>query len=195
MNIPVEANSEASFVLASVMEFLHVWRSGRESSLSLHCKEGKTVLNFQACLGRPDQSHFQHGRGHGKRKSANRRQKDNARVCPVCSSSFCWTPISSPLPSFSSYPSQACHQPGIFYQFSQPSSPNITTSWRDQACYQPGTSFQSFYSSPPNIPGCYQPGTLPRDHHTVWEAEKSVGAVRVGQHHSGTERDSPSLTG
>ena len=80
MNIPVEVNSEASFVLASVMEFLHVWRSGRESSLSLHCKEGKTVLNFQACLGRPDQSHFQHGRGHGKRKSASRRQKDNARA-------------------------------------------------------------------------------------------------------------------
>ena len=113
MNIPVEANSEASFVLASVMEFLHVWRSGRESSLSLHCKEGKTVLNFQACLGRPDQSHFQHGRGHGKRKSANRRQKDNARAAafraaqsaqsaPVVSAglpSAHFSPLSPPTPA------------------------------------------------------------------------------------------------
>ena len=81
MNYPIKANSEAAFVLASVMEFLHVWRSGDEASLSLQCKEGKTVLNFQVSLGSPDRPHFQHGRSRRVvKKSARRVEKDRARA-------------------------------------------------------------------------------------------------------------------
>ena len=69
MNSPIKANTEAAFVMASVMEFLHVWRSGNEAFLSLECKEGKSTLSFKASLGRPKQSHFhfQHGRGQDKK--------------------------------------------------------------------------------------------------------------------------------
>ena len=79
MNISKQENTEEAFVFASLKEFIRVWRSGRQASLTLECKEGKTSLNFQVSLGRPDQSHFQDGRGQ-RRKSARRRQKNNARA-------------------------------------------------------------------------------------------------------------------
>ena len=54
---------------------------------------------------------------------------------------------------------------------------------------QPGNYFKPFYLPPPYIPGCYQPGPLPRNHHKIRKEEESVGAVRVEQHSGGTERD------
>ena len=73
-------NSEAAFVLASVMEFIHVWRSGNESSLVLDCKDGNGTLNFKCSLGRPEQAHVPDGRHRKKKKSASRVLKDNARA-------------------------------------------------------------------------------------------------------------------
>ena len=83
MNSFIGQNTEAAFVLSSVMEFLHVWRSGEESALSLQCKEGKAVLNLQVSLGSPDKSHFRHDdprHGQPRKKSERRRKKDNARA-------------------------------------------------------------------------------------------------------------------
>ena len=69
-------------MLASVMEFLNVWKSGKEASLSLECRDGKSTMSFKVSLDGPDQPHFQHGRRRERRKkkSANRTQKDNARA-------------------------------------------------------------------------------------------------------------------
>ena len=72
-------NSEAAFVFSSVMEFIHVWRIGHESSLTLECKDGKANINFQCNLGRPDHAHIQDGRPK-KKKSATRILKNNARA-------------------------------------------------------------------------------------------------------------------
>ena len=83
MSSLIRQNTEAAFVLSSVMEFLHVWRSGEESSLSLQCKEGKALLNLQVSLGSPDKSHFRHDKprhGQPRKKSERRKQKENARA-------------------------------------------------------------------------------------------------------------------
>merc|ERR550532_2039951 len=80
-------NTEAAFMLASVMEFIRVWRTGNESSLTLDCNDGGASISFKCNLGRPDQPHFQHFQ-HGrhqrhvkkKKKSANRILKDNTRA-------------------------------------------------------------------------------------------------------------------
>ena len=66
-----------------MVKFLNIWRSGEESSLTLQCKEGKMVLNFQVSLSSPDQSRYCHGCPHHEqpqKKSERRKQKDNARA-------------------------------------------------------------------------------------------------------------------
>ena len=45
--LEVKPNIHSQLFLSTRMEFLNVWRSGEESSLSLQCKEGKKVLNLQ----------------------------------------------------------------------------------------------------------------------------------------------------
>ena len=45
--LEVKPNIHSQLFLSTMMEFLNVWRSGEESSLSLQCKEGKKVLNLQ----------------------------------------------------------------------------------------------------------------------------------------------------
>ena len=74
-------NTEAGFVLASVTEFLHLWRSGKKSSLLLECKEGKTFVSFKCGLGKPDQHHIQDVRRRRKKKKSSKRiLRDKARA-------------------------------------------------------------------------------------------------------------------
>ena len=53
----IDGNSEAGFMFASLMEFIHLWRSEKESTMSLKCKGGKVTIKFKCSLGHPDQPH------------------------------------------------------------------------------------------------------------------------------------------
>ena len=78
----VEGNTEAGFLFATLTEFIHLWKSGKEGTLSLKCKDGKTSVKFQGSLGHPDTPHIQDGRRGKKRrvKSEIRKARDNARA-------------------------------------------------------------------------------------------------------------------
>ena len=120
-------NSEAAFMLSSVMEFIHVWRIGNESSLALECKDGRASINFHCNLGRPDQAHIQDGRqGHKKKKkkSANRVLKNNARAARYQALSRSSPPVS----------------PEQYFIFAPPAPPGTVTSPVSQtssSSYQP----------------------------------------------------------
>ena len=76
-----EGNTEAGFLFATLTEFIHLWKSGKEGTLSLKCKNGKTSVKFQGSLGHPDTPHIQDGRGKKHRaKSVIRKARDNARA-------------------------------------------------------------------------------------------------------------------
>ena len=72
-------NTEAGFVTASVLEFFHLWRSKKNASLTIECKDGAARVNFNCYLGHPDQQHTSKPRPK-KRKSANRISRGNARA-------------------------------------------------------------------------------------------------------------------
>ena len=96
-------NSEAAFILSSVMEFIRVWRTGNESSLTLDSKDGGANISFKCNLGRPDQPHFQqfqHGRCHvrKKKKSVSRILKNNARAARHQAASRPPPPVPPELP-------------------------------------------------------------------------------------------------
>ena len=50
-------NTEESFVLASVFEFMKTWASGQKSSLVLECDNGQAWLQLGFRLGHPSASH------------------------------------------------------------------------------------------------------------------------------------------
>ena len=80
----IEGNSEAGFMFASLLEFIHLWKSEKESTMSLKCKDGKATINFKCSLGHPDQPHIHIKDGGSKRKvrvkSDIRKTRDNART-------------------------------------------------------------------------------------------------------------------
>ena len=79
MNATIEGNTEAGFLFATLREYIHLWKSGKEGTLSLKCKNGKTSVKFQGSLGHPDTPHIQDGR-RGKKhraKSVIRKTRDN----------------------------------------------------------------------------------------------------------------------
>ena len=80
----IEGNSEAGFMFASLLEFIHLWKSEKESTMSLKCKDGKATINFKCSLGHPDQPHVHIKDGGSKRKnrvkSDIRKTRDNARA-------------------------------------------------------------------------------------------------------------------
>ena len=81
MSGQIRRNSEEAFALASVLEFFHLWRSKKEASLTIECREGEASINFKCSLGHPDQRHISNTRAKKKkRKSANRASRDNARA-------------------------------------------------------------------------------------------------------------------
>ena len=71
--------------MASVIEFIHVWRTGNEAFLSLDCKDGKSKLSFEVNLGRPDEHDVRENKKHkknkkNKKKSATKVLKNNAQL-------------------------------------------------------------------------------------------------------------------
>ena len=68
--------------MASVIEFIHVWRTGNEAFLSLDCKDGKSKLSFEVNLGRPDEHDVRENKKHkkNKKKSATKALKNNAQL-------------------------------------------------------------------------------------------------------------------
>ena len=76
-----DENSEASFVLNGVFEFIKVWQSGNKSRLTLHSKNGKAWINFNCCLGGPlDQHKKIVPKSKPKSKSKKKRERDNLRA-------------------------------------------------------------------------------------------------------------------
>ena len=74
-----DKNSEASFVLNGVFEFIKVWQSGRKSTLNLHSKNGKAWINFNCCLGGPLDQHEKFV-PKPKSKSKKKQERDNLRA-------------------------------------------------------------------------------------------------------------------
>ena len=54
----LNGNSEAGFIFASMTEFIHLWRSGKEASIKIDCKDKQAFLNISCSLGHPDQPHI-----------------------------------------------------------------------------------------------------------------------------------------
>ena len=76
-----DENSEASFVLNGVLEFIKVWQSGNKSRLTLHSKNGKAWINFNCCLGGPlDQHKKIVPKSKPKSKSKKKQERDNLRA-------------------------------------------------------------------------------------------------------------------
>ena len=78
----LEGNTETGFLFATLREFLHLWKSGKEGSLTLKCKNGRNSMKFQAGLGYPDQPHIQDGRRRKRHRGKTdiRKSRDNARA-------------------------------------------------------------------------------------------------------------------
>ena len=92
MSTVLEGNSEANFVFATMIEFCHLWKSRKEASFSIDCKEGNASLNFKCSLGHPDEKHINpHHLGHPdqehamkkrikQKKSPSKVSRNNARA-------------------------------------------------------------------------------------------------------------------
>ena len=77
----LNGNSEAGFIFASMTEFIHLWRSGKEASIKIDCKDKQAFLNISCSLGHPDQPHIPVvKRRKKKRKSNARAARDRARA-------------------------------------------------------------------------------------------------------------------
>ena len=77
-------NTEESFILASLKEFVKLWGSGCQSSYHLECKNGQAWLQFGSALGSPGSQHFSPNvivkDVPKKQKSPRRILKDRARA-------------------------------------------------------------------------------------------------------------------
>ena len=77
--------TSASLVFKTLQKFINLWRSGREGSFKVDCKDGQAKVIFEekifSCnLGNPD-DHIQDGRrGKPRVKSEIRKARDNARA-------------------------------------------------------------------------------------------------------------------
>ena len=74
-----DKNSEASFLLNGVFEFIKVWQSGNKSTLKLHSRNGKAWINFYCCLGGPLDQHEKFV-PKPKSKSKRKQERDNLRA-------------------------------------------------------------------------------------------------------------------
>ena len=113
----LKMNTEESFVLASLKEFVKLWGSSREATFNLECRNGQAWFQLGASLGPPSFPHFCPTPKTPKRKkiSTARIEKDRARaavhrsqkpensvVSTVSGSSAQFLPsaIENPSPSF-----------------------------------------------------------------------------------------------
>ena len=82
---PTNTTTSASLVFKNLQKFIILWKSGKEGSFKVDCKDGqaKLILEekiFSCNLGNPD-DHIQDGRrGKSRVKSENRKARDNARA-------------------------------------------------------------------------------------------------------------------
>ena len=74
-----DKNTEASFVLNGVFEFIKAWQSGSKSRLTLHSKNGQAWINFNCCLGGPFDQHEKLS-AKPKAKSKKKQERDNLRA-------------------------------------------------------------------------------------------------------------------
>ena len=104
MSSLLKGNSEAGFLSTTLTEFIHLWRSKKEASLSLECKNGQTFVNFRCSLGHPDSPHIQDGRRKRRHrvKSDTRRSRDNARAAAHQAARASLQPAASPSRTASS---------------------------------------------------------------------------------------------
>ena len=93
---PINSATSASFVFASLQEFVNLWRSGNEASFKVDCKDGKASLSFSCNLGNPDH-HIQHGRSR-KKKSVTRVLRNNARAAAFQAARTVSSPAPQPQP-------------------------------------------------------------------------------------------------
>ena len=133
----IEGNSEAGFMFASIMEFIHLWKSGKESTMSLKCEDGKATINFKCSLGHPDQPHVHVKDGRNKRKirvkSDIRKARDNARTAAF-QATMASPPADSPRLSASLTPTRTATR----------TKPSSTTKFRDanQDIWQSPSSYR-----------------------------------------------------
>ena len=74
------SNTEADFIFASLVEFLNLWRSGKQGTFNIECREKTASLSFNCSLGHPDSSHLVGKKKKRKCKSKARAARDNARA-------------------------------------------------------------------------------------------------------------------
>lgn len=84
-----ETNTEETFILASLKEFVKLWGSGCQANFQLQCFNGQVSYNFSAQLGAPADRHFVPHPHHGfhaprplppRRKSPQQRKRDRTRA-------------------------------------------------------------------------------------------------------------------
>ena len=83
MTAAFSGNTEAGFVFATLVEFIHLWRSGRDASINIKCKEGKAALSMECNLGNPGDQHVPvpvRVKSSKKSKSVSRTARNNARA-------------------------------------------------------------------------------------------------------------------
>ena len=81
----LSSNTEGSFVLASVTEFLKTWASGKQSSLHLECANGEAWLQLGFRLSHFDSCHSLNARvfsppSRPKSKSPSKKKRDRKRA-------------------------------------------------------------------------------------------------------------------
>ena len=85
-----ETNTEETFILASLKEFVKLWGSGCQANFQLQCSNGQVSFNFSAQLGAPADRHFVPHEPHPhhgfhaplppRKKSPHQRERDRARA-------------------------------------------------------------------------------------------------------------------
>ena len=85
-------NTEETFVLASLKEFVKIWCSGNQASFNLECRNGNAYLKMKTHLGPPAQQHYvpphlPHGNGRVQHPfnvggyHQPRKQKSPGKIC------------------------------------------------------------------------------------------------------------------
>ena len=90
MSAVISGNTEVGFVYASLVEFIHLWRSEKDASIKINCKDGQATLSMEFNLGNPDDQHVlfpangksseEKKKKRKKSKSATRTARNNARA-------------------------------------------------------------------------------------------------------------------
>ena len=119
----LNSNSEAGFIFASLVEFLHLWRSGRKASMNIECMEGSASLSFNCNLGHPDTPHIVGKQKKWKRKSKNRAARDNARAARHQSGQGA---VISPSPGGEAYVAPSLDQPAQLVS-EEPTVPSVSS--------------------------------------------------------------------